>query len=322
MLTFFTTGKPFRGHDGIIQRNALKSWKMLHPDVEVIFFGDEEGAAEVCQEYGLRHEPMVERFNGKMPYINFMFARAQQVARHDYVCYCNCDIILFSDFLKAFQKARAWRKRFLLIGRRWDTDVPELIHFDQADWAGRLRDSALARGSQQDEYWIDFFLFPKGLYVDIPALIVGYCYWDNWMVWRASSLRVPVLDASAFAVTVHQNHPYSAESQRIKGVANDPLSLRNLELIGGKKHLLHIDAATHRFNSRGRIWSCGYRLYLHTASVLFRRARWFWPFATDFLLYKLWNPVWHWALGITRPARSVLGLRSKSARAMTKHNER
>ena len=60
MLTFFTTAKPFRGHDAVIQRNALKSWKLLHPDVEVILFGDEEGAAETCREFGLRHEPAVK----------------------------------------------------------------------------------------------------------------------------------------------------------------------------------------------------------------------------------------------------------------------
>ena len=45
MLTFFTTAKPFRGHNAIIQRNALKSWTLLRPDVEVILFGDDEGAA-------------------------------------------------------------------------------------------------------------------------------------------------------------------------------------------------------------------------------------------------------------------------------------
>ena len=45
MFTFFTTAKPFRGHNGIIQRNALKSWMLLHPDAEVILFGDEEGVA-------------------------------------------------------------------------------------------------------------------------------------------------------------------------------------------------------------------------------------------------------------------------------------
>jgi hypothetical protein len=28
MITFFTTAKPFRGHEAIIQRNALQSWKL------------------------------------------------------------------------------------------------------------------------------------------------------------------------------------------------------------------------------------------------------------------------------------------------------
>src|SRR5579863_2067444 len=61
MLTMFTTPKPFRGHIGVIQRNALKSWTLLHPDLEVILFGDDEGAAVVAGEFGLRHEPHVER---------------------------------------------------------------------------------------------------------------------------------------------------------------------------------------------------------------------------------------------------------------------
>jgi hypothetical protein len=35
MLAFVTTAKPFRGHSALIRRNALQSWKLLHPDVEV-----------------------------------------------------------------------------------------------------------------------------------------------------------------------------------------------------------------------------------------------------------------------------------------------
>jgi hypothetical protein len=44
MITFFTTPKPFCGHIGVIQRNAIESWKRIRPSVEVIPFGDEEGA--------------------------------------------------------------------------------------------------------------------------------------------------------------------------------------------------------------------------------------------------------------------------------------
>ena len=53
MITFFTTAKPFTGHNGIIQRNALASWTRVCPDAEVILFGDEEGAAETARELGL-----------------------------------------------------------------------------------------------------------------------------------------------------------------------------------------------------------------------------------------------------------------------------
>ena len=50
MLMFFTTAKPFHGHDGIIQRNALRSWTLLHPEVEVNLFGSEEGAAQTAKQ--------------------------------------------------------------------------------------------------------------------------------------------------------------------------------------------------------------------------------------------------------------------------------
>jgi hypothetical protein len=310
MLTFFTTAKPFRGHDGIIQRNALKSWKLLHPDVEVILFGDDEGAAEVCAEFGIRHEPQVERFQAKMPYVNSMFARAQQIARHQYLCYSNCDIVLLKDFWQAFQIARTWKKQFLLVGERWDTDITEPIDFSRPDWADGLRQFALSKGLHQDAYWIDFFLFPKGLYTDMPPLIVGYCHWDNWMIWKALSSRIPVLDATRFVVPVHQNHGYTAASGRIKGVAIDALSMANLELIGGRGHMRHIKSSTHTITSEGRI-ALNWNRYTNQYTLINQKL---WqPF-----LYKTWLPVWHFLLDITRPVRSRLGLRSKGVHSRQK----
>lgn len=50
MLTLFTKAKPFTGRSAVIQRNALQSWRLLHPDLEVILFGDDAGAAKVCRE--------------------------------------------------------------------------------------------------------------------------------------------------------------------------------------------------------------------------------------------------------------------------------
>jgi hypothetical protein len=95
----------------------------LHADVEVILFGDDAGAAEIARELGLRHEPHVERnwFGSKR--IDFMFARAQEIARHELMCFCNCDIILLPEFCAALGRVRARHERFLMVGRRWDTEI-------------------------------------------------------------------------------------------------------------------------------------------------------------------------------------------------------
>src|ERR1700739_2437409 len=104
ILTLFTTGKPFEGHSALIQRNALATWMRLHADVEVILFGDDAGAAEIAREMRLRHEPHVERNRFGSKRLDYMFARAREIARHDVLCYCNCDILLLPEFCEALGK--------------------------------------------------------------------------------------------------------------------------------------------------------------------------------------------------------------------------
>lgn len=303
MITFFTTAKPFIGHDGIIQRNALASWKLLNPGAEVILFGDDEGAAQVCNELGFRHEPHVERHESGTKRLDYMFRRAQEVSTNEYFCFANCDILLLPDFWHAFEKARAWRKQFLIVAQRWDTDIVAPINFTAPDWAKTLRQLARTNGHQQDEFWIDVFLFTRGQYLDMPPLMVGHCHWDNWTIWKALNDGVPVVDATPYVVLVHQNHDYSRASQRIKGVATDPISLVNLELIGGMEHRRHIKSSTHILGRSGLIY---WTPRAQVRPMLQRLAK--------IAMFQVWLPLWHFALGLTRPLRTMLGLRSKVQR--------
>jgi hypothetical protein len=271
MMTFFTTAKPFSGHSGVIQRNALKSWKLLHPDAEVILFGDEEGAAEVCAELGLRHEPHVERHESGFKYLNYMFERAQRIARHDYLCYCNCDIILGQDFRLALAKVAEWRKEFLLIGRRWDTDVTEPIDFSRQDWEAGVRQRALTANVQQAFHFVDFFAFSKDLYEAVPPLVVGRSYWDHWLVWKALSKGVCVVDASHFVIPVHQNHDYSYHPLGKQGTNEDELARRNIEVAGGRRHLRTLIHSTHGITRNGGIRRTPFRSLFQNDTVLAMR---------------------------------------------------
>lgn len=272
MLTLFTTAKPFRGHYDAIQRNALNSWKLLHPDVEVILFGDELGAAQISNELGLRHEPHVER-NEELPYVNSMFTRAQEVARHEHLCYSNCDIILMKDFWSAFMIAAAWRTRFLMVAQRWDTDISEPIDFTCEKWPARLRTLVRTTGHLQVPDYIDFFLFSKGLYFDVPALVVGRSYWDHWMVWRALSEGAAVLDATRFVMPVHQNHGYAHHPQGHKGILSDALAKRNLELAGNGEHLRSMLDSTHRLTRFGEIRRTRFRRIIESPTMLSLRQK-------------------------------------------------
>ena len=251
MITFFTTAKPFAGHSAVIQRNALKSWKLLHPDVEVIVFGDEDGVAEVCAEMGLRNEPRVERHESGMKYLDFMFRETQRKAKHPILCYSNCDIVLTADFRKAVERARIWKEKFLLVARRWDTDVTSEIDFGSRDWTTWLRKLALTKGIKQIPNYIDFFVFPRGFYDGVPPLVVGRSYWDPWLVWRALQDGLPVIDASRFMIAVHQNHSYGYHPQGKQGTNEDALALRNLELCGGGKQQASMHDASHAMTRSG-----------------------------------------------------------------------
>ena len=209
MLTFFSTPKPFIGHSNVIQRNALKSWTLLHPDAEVILFGDEEGAAEACRDLGIRHEPQVCRNEHGTKYLNYLFDRARDMSRHEFLCYVNCDIILMGDFLEGLRLVSRAHTSFLMIGRRWNTDITEPWDFSQPDWAQRLRSLALLKGKQNGPSWVDYFCFSRDLYYEkMPPFLIGRNGWDPWLTWHARN-KAQLVDASQMVIAVHQNHDYA-----------------------------------------------------------------------------------------------------------------
>ena len=75
MLSFFTIPKPFAGHIGVIQRNALASWRAVLPGAEIVVFGDEPGAGDAAAAVGARFVPDVERNEYGTPLLGSTFRR-------------------------------------------------------------------------------------------------------------------------------------------------------------------------------------------------------------------------------------------------------
>src|SRR5712691_9090902 len=98
MLTIFALPKRFRGHFGVIQRNAISQWARLRPRPEILLFGNEEGTGEIALELGVRHIPEMKCNEYGTPLLSDLFAKAHALASHDILCYVNADIMLLGDF--------------------------------------------------------------------------------------------------------------------------------------------------------------------------------------------------------------------------------
>ena len=303
MLTFFTTAKPFVGHSAVIQRNTLESWRRLHSDMEIILLGDDRGAAEVCRELNLRYEPHIERRENGTKTVRSVFGQAQQMARHDYVCYCNCDIILAADFAGVVQTLRARFDKFLMVGRRWDLDITQPLDFSLAGWQQSLVERAHREGFQRLHYNIDYFVFPRGFYSEFPDLVIGRNHWDQWLVWKAAAEGLPVVDASDAVCAIHQNHDYGYHPQGMAGVWNDEATKANFREAGGRRHLHTIEDATYLLGPAGIRPNPFYWL-----APSKRRVRAAHNAVRTFVRTRLWYPL----LDATRSLRHSLGLRKES----------
>ena len=249
MLTMFGIPKPFAGKFEIIQRNAIQSWTRLLPRCEILLFGDEKGTKEVAAEFGIRHIPTVKRNEFGTPLLNSVFTQAEREATQPVLCFINSDIILMNDFCKAVQQVLEEKTQFLLIGRRWNIAINEIMRFENG-WEAELRVRLKTRGRLDDNTAIDYFAFRPGLWPNIPSFAIGRPQYDNWLVYQANHSNIPVIDLTGSVIAVHQDHS-RAHADGVEGLRRGPEGQRNLALAGGYTRGHTIWDAKYKLTSRG-----------------------------------------------------------------------
>lgn len=276
MITLFSIPKAFRGHIGVIQRNAIKSWTLLRPACEIILFGDDEGTAEMAREIGALHLPQVAKNEQGTPIIGDFFRQAQERARFERLCYVNADIILMNDFARAVERVAKYPKPNVAVGHRWDYDLKEPLDFSDG-WDERLRASALATGTKQRDWLIDYFCFPRGVWGEVPPFAIGRAVWDNWLLYRTRERKALLIDLTPTVVAVHQNHDYGHIKNGMQGAYKGPEAARNLELAGGEEHCFSLKDATHELTKDGLRRALDrdrFKRYLKRAQILHPGWKW------------------------------------------------
>jgi hypothetical protein len=248
MLTLFTIPKPMVGAAAMHQLNALRSWRALGEEVEIIVFGDEDGVAEAAASVGARHHPDIARTEWGTPLVSEAFVAAARLGASERLCYANADVILLDDLPAAVREVG--ERPALIVGRRVDLAVAGELQLDRG-WQSRLRHAARERGRRGTDREIDYMVFPRAASWDLPPLAVGRPGWDNWLLYRARVLGLAVIDASSAVLAVHQSHGYDHVPGRSGPRWQGPEADRNWAQVAEMGRSYGIFDATHVLTPRG-----------------------------------------------------------------------
>ena len=208
-VTIFAVPKAFKGHENIIQRNAIQSWLNLEQKPTIMLMGNDEGTAEVCKEFGLVHIPDIKCNHYGTPRLDDIFLKAQEAAETEILCYINADILVFDDFMRAIALASQKFENFLLVGARLDYDIDREIDFSQPDVVTSIVDDAFENGTMHAPTGMDYFAFKPGYWDNIPPFALGRIAWDSWLIHEPLRQKLPVIDCTSFFIPIHQNHGYA-----------------------------------------------------------------------------------------------------------------
>jgi len=289
MLSIFSIPKPFVGHIGVIQRNAIKSWLILEPKCEIILLGDEKGIKEISEEFGIVHIPNIAKNEFGTPLLNDIFAKISLSASFKDIAFVNSDIILLSDFLEAFKMINF--PSFVMVSRRWELDIKEDIDF-KSNGEEKIRQLLIKKGRLFSHSGIDYFIFKESFPSKIPPFILGRSGgYDSWLLYHANSLGIPIVDVTKVTSVIHQYHENASYVfQGSQGPGKKIETKRNLKLGGGFLRRMTIRDAGWQLTKEGLIKKKKnpfyQNIYRYSAGLLA-----YYPFF-NFWYKILFSPIW------------------------------
>ena len=252
LITIFITPKGFdRDHIALIQRNAIRSWKALGADVDILLIGDDPGVEENAKALGVRYIRDVKRNASGTPMLDDIFRLARENSDSPLLAYVNADIILKRDFVETSRKILDREKKFLLVGQRWDLDVQVDLEFPQG-WESEFDKDLAARGRRHPAGGSDYFVYPRDIFTSIPPFAIGRSGWDNWMFYEARVKGWKLINCSKAINIIHQDHDYAHLPNGLPHY-RQPESAENVKAAGGKRTIFTLLDCDHELDENGNL---------------------------------------------------------------------
>ena len=162
VITVFSIPKAFSGEIAVIQRNAVRSWRALGPDVQVVLLGAEEGVSAAAHELGVEHIADVALNDHGTPRLDDAFRASMRSLRHP-------PPLLRERRHRAARRLPAGGacgagpvdEAFLIVGASLNLRVDRPLDLGESAERRALRARAGRGGRSRGATAIDYFVFPR-----------------------------------------------------------------------------------------------------------------------------------------------------------------
>lgn len=215
-LAIFTALKPSEGRVGEIQATSLENWRTVFRDAEII------------------------KFEGSLVPFKRMVEDVEHESESEILMYANADILFSKSEILQLERVLCERlpsvscRGFLLTGQRIDIleDGTKRLH----------RPSGM-----------DYFIFKRGMFYDLPKVVMGRAYCDCALVAYCLRRKIPVIDASYTLRVEHQFHDYGHIVGGRSSVWKGDEAIENKRLNDLRDFGPNVLDATHTLLQDGRI---------------------------------------------------------------------
>ena len=215
-FAIFTTLKPAEGRAGEIQSHSLENWRTVFRGADII------------------------EFEGPLVPFKRMVEDVEKDSESKILMYANADILFDESQMRRLEQSFGeWLPPilsggFLLTGQR--IDIAE-------DGTKRLhRPSGM-----------DYFIFKRGMFHDLPKVVMGRAYCDSAIVAYCLERKIPVIDGSYAIRVEHQFHDYGHIAGGRSSVWNGDEAQENKRVNGLRNFGPNVLDATHTLLPDGRI---------------------------------------------------------------------
>ena len=244
MITFLTSPKPFVGIDKENQYRAIRNWKLVANNAEIILYGNSDGIDTAAEDLNVKIVKNIKSTKGGIPYFGSIVNHASEFGIFDIQIYLNCDILL-GNIDQVINKVTI--SKFLCIGQRIDLSSNFNIDISPSSLKFNLR--SLYTKEKIDLHkptGIDYFIFRRSMWNHIGEIVIGRGGYDNALLRFCKLNHISIIDCTNMIVALHQFHDYNHVIGNKKSVFLGNDAKNNLKQ-AGKYSLLTITDSDYIF---------------------------------------------------------------------------